>query len=65
MVDWNAFTVFEGTCVLNKDIFSATTNFKFMEWVEKLRDNALQGGIPEELVDDVVRLLDKFFPVYV
>lgn len=65
MADWTAFTVFGGTCVLNKGIFSATTDFKFMEWVEKLREDALQGGIPEEQVEDVVKLLDKFFPAYV
>lgn len=65
MTDWSAFTVFEGTCVLNKDIFSATTNFNFMEWVGKLREDPLQGGIPEDQVEEVGKLLNKFFPVYV
>lgn len=65
MTDWNPFTVFEGTCILDKDIFSTTTAFEFREWVEKLRADALQGGIPEGQVEDVVKLLNKFFPAYV
>lgn len=65
MTDWNSFTVFEGTCALNKNIFGTTTALKFREWVEKLRANTLQGGIPEKQVGDVVKLLNKFFPAYV
>lgn len=65
MTDWNSFMVFEGTCILNKNIFSTTTAFEFREWVEKLRVNTLQGGIPEKQVGDVVKLLNKFFPAYV
>lgn len=65
MTDWNSFTIFEGTCILNKNIFSTTTAFEFREWLEKLRADALHGGIPEGQVEDVVKLLNKFFPAYV
>lgn len=65
MTDWNSFTVFEGTCVLNKNIFGTTSALKFREWVERLRADTLQGGIPETQVRDVVKLLNKFFPAYV
>ena len=65
MADWNAFTVFKGTCVLNKDVFSASHGFGISEWVENLRADTLQAGIPGERVEDVVKLLNKFFPAYV
>ena len=70
--DWSTFQVFEDPCVLDRAIFSGgklDDNVRgFCDWVNKLRTQLQEkhaglGGIPAKLADDVLRLLNHFFPL--
>ncbi len=68
--DWATFQVFEDPCTLDRAIFAGgklEDNVRgFCRWVDKLRTQLQEkssglGGIPGELADDVLSLLDHFF----
>lgn len=71
MPSWNTFTAFSGkldSSFLKPRLDSqgqpdyAATVSSFWQWIQSLRQSPLDYGIPLDHVDDVVRLLDAFFP---
>ncbi|KAG5998760.1 hypothetical protein E4U43_002361 [Claviceps pusilla] len=71
MPSWNTFTAFNGkldSSFLKLSLESqgqpdyAATVSSFWQWIQSLRQTPLDYGIPPDHVDDVVRLLDTFFP---
>ncbi|KAK3334089.1 hypothetical protein B0T19DRAFT_474657 [Cercophora scortea] len=68
--NWNTFQVFDGTCVLGRTIFNAGATRRhsadaFFQFINNLRQSLAQGapcGIPAARAQDVIELLNAFFP---